>query len=103
VEVNVSKHRKFASRALRVAAVSGISLFAIAPTAAHAACPYPGTNCTPDDPSVSPNTDVKPATATKASTLPFTGGDVTGLALIGVGAVAAGTVFVRQSRRRVVA
>jgi uncharacterized surface anchored protein len=103
VEVNVSKQRKFASRALRVVAVSGISLFAIAPTAAHAACAYPGNNCTPTDPSDPGATTVQGATAAKSSTLPFTGGDVTGLALIGVGAVAAGTVFVRQSRRRVVA
>ncbi len=100
----MSKQRKFASRALRVVAVSGISLFAIAPTAAHAACAYPGTNCTPTDPTdPGSKTVVQGATAAKSSTLPFTGGDVTGLALIGVGAVAAGTVFVRQSRRRVVA
>jgi hypothetical protein len=34
-----------------------------------------------------------------ASTLPFTGGDVAGLALIGAGAALAGTVLVRKSRR----
>ena len=100
----MSKHRKIASRVLRVAAVSGIAMFAVAPTAAHATgtCPYPGTNCptTPNDPA---DPVVKGATATKASTLPFTGGDATGLALIGVGAVAAGAVVVRQSRRRVAA
>ncbi|MEP6624978.1 MAG: hypothetical protein ABJC79_11075 [Acidimicrobiia bacterium] len=99
----MSKQRKFASRALRVVAVSGISLFAIAPTAAHAACAYPGNNCTPGDPGDPATTAVSPATASKSATLPFTGGDVTGLALIGVGAAAAGAVFVRQSRRRVVA
>jgi uncharacterized surface anchored protein len=103
VEVNVSKQRKFASRAVRVAAVSGIAMFAFAPTAAHATCAYPGTNCTTDPVDPGGTTQVQGATATKSSSLPFTGGDATGLALIGVGAVAAGAVFVRQSRRRVVA
>jgi hypothetical protein len=43
---------------------------------------------------------VKAATATRgSSTLPFTGGDVVGLALIGAGAAIAGTVMVRRSRR----
>jgi hypothetical protein len=32
--------------------------------------------------------------------LPFTGGDVVGLALIGVGAVAGGTALARSGRRR---
>jgi hypothetical protein len=32
--------------------------------------------------------------------LPFTGGDVAGLALIGAGAVGVGYVLVRRSRRR---
>ena len=97
--------RTIAGRALRLAAVSGIALAALAPTAAHAAC-YPnacdvvspaGIAKSPADPGV----NVQPKTATKAATLPFTGGDATGLAVIGVGAVAAGAVFVRQSRRKV--
>ena len=95
----MSTKEKFAGRALRVLAVSGIALFAMAPTAALAA-PYPDGGDPPVE--VDPGTQVKPATATKSSTLPFTGGDATGLALIGVGAVAAGAVFVRQSRRRAV-
>jgi hypothetical protein len=46
------------------------------------------------------NSTVKAATATRgSSTLPFTGGDVVGLALIGAGAAIAGTVMVRRSRR----
>lgn len=40
-----------------------------------------------------------PKTNTTTSTLPFTGGDVAGLAAIGAGAVLAGAVIVRQSRR----
>ncbi len=95
----VSTQGTFAGRALRVLAVSGIALVAVAPTAAFAA-PYPDGGDPPA--AVDPNTAVKPATATRSSTLPFTGGDATGLAMIGVGAVAAGAVFVRQSRRRAV-
>ena len=100
----MSKQRTIAGRALRLAAVSGIALAALAPTAAHAAC-YPnacdvspaGISKAPAD----PGAKVEAKTATKAATLPFTGGDATGLAAIGVGAVAAGAVFVRQSRRKV--
>ena len=94
----MSNGRTLAGRFLRVAAVSGIALGALAPTAAHATC-YPNA-CTPSDPA-DPGAVVEAKTATKAASLPFTGGDVTGLAAIGVGAVAAGAVFVRQSRRRV--
>ena len=101
VEVNMSMQRKFASRAIRVATVSGIALFALAPTAAHADC-YPN-DCTNDPGDPGATTTVQGATASKSSTLPLTGGDATGLAVIGVGAVAAGAVFVRQSRRRAVA
>ena len=94
----MSKQRTIAGRALRLAAVSGIALGALAPTAAHASC-YPNA-CVPGDPG-DPGAQVEAKTATKAATLPFTGGDATGLAVIGVGAVAAGAVFVRQSRRKV--
>ncbi len=99
----MSKQRTIAGRALRLAAVSGIAFGALAPTAAHAAC-YPNTcDVKPADISKAPADPgkVEAKTATKAATLPFTGGDATGLAAIGVGAVAAGAVFVRQSRRKV--
>jgi hypothetical protein len=69
----------------------------VLPAGVAMAADYPG----PPPPSVSPNqttTQVKAATKT-ASTLPFTGGDVAGLAVIGAGAVLAGTVMVRRSRR----
>jgi hypothetical protein len=60
---------------------------------------------TPSAPAVAPA--VAPAAATAAveaqqpssGTLPFTGTDVIELTLIGAGAVAAGTVLVRRSRR----
>jgi hypothetical protein len=99
VEVNVSKPN-FKQRAVRVAAATGIAFVAIAPTAALAA-PYPdgGSNNPPSD----PGAEVQGNTASKSATLPFTGGDVTGLALIGAGAVLAGAVMVRQSRRKALA
>ena len=101
----MSKQRTIAGRALRLAAVSGIALGALAPTAAHAAPCYPNT-CDVSPAGITkapadPGAKVEAKTATKAATLPFTGGDATGLAAIGVGAVAAGAVFVRQSRRKV--
>jgi hypothetical protein len=40
------------------------------------------------------------STSSSGSTLPFTGGDVAGLALIGAGAVGVGYVLTRHSRRR---
>lgn len=98
----MSTYRKFARRALGVVGVSGIAFLALGPATAVAA-PYPdgGHKTTTNDPG-DPGTSVDPATVTKKSqTLPFTGGDVAGLAAIGVGAVAAGTVIVRASRRRV--
>ncbi len=100
LEVIVSKQRKFAGRALRVAAVSGIVFGTMAPAVAFAA-PYPDGGDPPTD--VSPNTATQGNTASNSASLPFTGGDAAGLAIIGIGAVAAGTVIVRQSRRRVVA
>lgn len=99
VEVDtVNKQRTFAGRALRVVAVSGIVFGTMAPVAAMAA-PYPDTspNTVARDPG---DPGVQGATATRSATLPFTGGDAAGLAAIGVGAVAAGAVIVRQSRRR---
>jgi hypothetical protein len=41
------------------------------------------------------------ATASKTSTLPFTGGDVGGLVLLGLGLVGGGVVLVRRSRAEV--
>ncbi|MGZ4689964.1 MAG: hypothetical protein ACXVKA_04835 [Acidimicrobiia bacterium] len=67
------------------------------PAGVAAAADYP----VPSGPEVSPNSGstVKAATQSNTSTLPFTGGDVAGLALIGAGAALAGTVLVRRSRR----
>jgi hypothetical protein len=94
VEVNVSKP-SFKQRATRLAIASGIAFVAIAPSVAGA---YPDPGNTPNDPS-DPGAQVEANTAAKSESLPFTGGDVTGLAAIGAGAVLAGAVIVRQSRR----
>lgn len=91
---------RLTQRAGRVAAATGIAFLAIAPTAALAAPAYPdGGTTTPND----PGSQVEAAKTTKSSTLPFTGGDVAGIAAIGAGAAVAGAVIVRQSRRRAVA
>jgi hypothetical protein len=94
----VKKH-SFSGRALRVAAASGIVLGVLAPTAAFAAdYPAGGTGSTVD-----PST-VKAASTTNSSSLPFTGSDAAGMAVIGAGAALAGVVMVRHSRRtRVIA
>jgi len=76
---------------------SVVVLATVVPAGVAAAADYP----LPPGPDVSPNSGstVNANTATNPSTLPFTGGDVAGLALIGVGAALAGTVLVRRSRR----
>lgn len=86
----------FKQRAARFAVASGIAFVAIAPTAAMAYPDPPSGTNVPND----PGAQVKAETAAKSETLPFTGGDVAGLAAIGAGAVVAGAVIVRQSRRK---
>jgi len=91
----VRKH-SITGRALRVAAAGGIALAVLAPTAAFAA-DYPdggGTGTATD-----PGSQVAANTATNSSTLPFTGSDAAGLAVIGAGAALAGVVMVRHSRK----
>jgi hypothetical protein len=79
---------------MRVAAAGGIVLGVLAPTAAFAA-DYPNGG----DPDPDPTSQVAANTATNSSSLPFTGSDAAGLAVIGAGAALAGVVLVRQSRR----
>lgn len=81
----------------RLAGTSVVVIATVLPAGVAAAADYPSGN----PPSVSPNSGstVSASTSTKPSTLPFTGGDAAGLALIGVGAALAGTVLVRRSRR----
>ncbi len=81
----------------RLVGTSVVVLATVVPAGVAAAADYPG----PPGPDVSPNSGstVKANTTTNSSTLPFTGGDVAGLAVIGAGAALAGTVLVRRSRR----
>jgi hypothetical protein len=93
-EAEVKKH-SITGRALRVAAAGGIVLGVLAPTAAFAAdYPNGGGGST-----VEPSSQVAANTATNSSTLPFTGTDAAGMAVIGAGAALAGVVMVRHSRR----
>src|SRR4051812_5110209 len=82
----------------RLVGTSVVVLATVVPAGVAAAAEYPNGG---NPPAVNPNSgsNVSPSTATRPSTLPFTGGDVAGLALIGVGAALAGTVLVRRSRR----
>ncbi len=89
------KKHSMAGRALRVAAAGGIVLGVLAPTAAFAADYPAGTTGTPSD----PGSNVAANTSNNTSTLPFTGGDVAGLAAIGAGAALAGVVMVRHSKK----
>jgi hypothetical protein len=78
----------------RLVGTSVVVAATVIPAGAAVAADYPnGGNPPPTD---STNTQVRASTQT--STLPFTGGDVVGLAVIGAGAALAGTVMVRRSR-----
>jgi hypothetical protein len=95
----VSKN-SFAGRALRVAAASGIVLGALVPAGAAFAADYPGGSTNPP---ADPGSQVKANTTSNSSTLPFTGGDVAGLAAIGAGAAVAGVVMVRHGKKKAAA
>jgi hypothetical protein len=63
---------------------------------------YPNGGTTPTTVRVEAATAVAPATvdpASSGSTLPFTGGDVAGLAATGVSAIGVGLLLTRRSRR----
>ena len=80
-------------------AASGIVLGAFVPAGAAFASGSCYTDCTtttPFDPGA--HVAAKPAVKS-ASTLPFTGSDVAGIAAIGAGTVLAGGLMVRHSRR----
>jgi hypothetical protein len=79
----------------RLVGTSVVVAATVIPAGAAVAADYPngGQGGTPTE----TNTSVRANTQT--STLPFTGGDVVGLAVIGAGAALAGTVLVRRSRR----
>lgn len=101
------------SRFVRIAAISAVgAMGALVPVGVASAAPYPngGTpDVLPSDqtrPPTSANgtgTSVSPAveanTASRSSTLPFTGTDVAELVAIGGASVGVGVVLVRRSRR----
>lgn len=73
------------------------------PSAALAVDDYVGT--TPPEEKVEGNSfsrppEVKGVTVAREATLPVTGGDLAGMALIGLGAVGTGVVLVRRGRTR---
>jgi hypothetical protein len=93
------------NRILRLAAAGGIVAgAAIAmPVHAFADCNnYGGGKCGGASSVPTPTTKVSAESTSPASSLPFTGGDVVGLSLIGIGAVAGGTALVRSGRRKAV-
>ena len=91
------------TRILRMAAAGGIIAgAAVLPAQAFAACNnYGGGSCGTEGTAAVPTTKVSAETSNDGS-LPFTGGDVVGLSLIGIGAVAGGTALVRSGRRKAV-
>jgi hypothetical protein len=91
------------TRHLLVVGAIGLGAVVLPVAAAAATGPYP----TPLAPKVptDPGAQVKGATAQQStsgtsSSLPFTGSDIAGLAVIGLGATGAGIVLTRSSRRR---
>jgi hypothetical protein len=93
------------TRILRFAAAGGIIAGAAmaVPVHAFADCSnYGGGKCGAASSVPTPTTKVSAASTSPDSSLPFTGGDVVGLSLIGIGAVAGGTALVRSGRRKAV-
>jgi hypothetical protein len=91
------------AKALRLLAAGGVVAAVMLPTAAMAqdVSTY-GSGNTPPPSNPTQDTGSKAVEATGAQSqdsLPFTGGDVVGLALIGAGAVLGGTALVRQGRK----
>ncbi|HZR13818.1 MAG TPA: hypothetical protein VFC33_11275 [Acidimicrobiia bacterium] len=85
-------------RVARAAAAGAIVLGVLAPTAAFAQT-YPNGGTTPPKAN-DPGAQVQGVSATNnSSSLPFTGGDVAGLAAIGGGAVVVGGLLALRSRR----
>jgi hypothetical protein len=98
----VNQRSTTSRRLWRLAAASGIALGVFLPASAAFAADYPDGGNTPTAPSDPGSTDAAQVAAkTQArGDLPFTGGDVAGLAAIGTGAVVVGGVLAAQSRRR---
>ena len=89
--------RSSSSTLRRLVGAAVVVTATIVPAGVAAAADYPSGNPTTEVQDT--GSTVRASTQTPASTLPFTGGDVAGLALIGAGAALAGTVMVRRARR----
>jgi hypothetical protein len=88
-------------RRLLVGSLAAVGLIVSGASAASAAT-YPNGGTPPTTAQVEARTAVAPATAPSAapsSGLPFTGGDVAGLAGIGGGAIVLGAFLTRRGRR----
>ena len=94
------------AKALRLVAAGGVAAAVMLPGAAMAqtGCPYGSGECNPPNTSGGNPGSGNSATGSEGSdsggSLPLTGGDVVGLALIGAGAVVGGTALARSGRRR---
>ena len=90
------------TRILRMAAAGGIIAgAAMLPVRAFADCNnYGGGSCGSATSVPTPTNKVSAEKTSPDTSLPFTGGDVVGLSLIGIGAVAGGTALVRSGRRK---
>ena len=82
--------------------VTGGAMFLLVPAAAHADTPPYGGGRTVVSPTSVENTSTTDPVSTNSSgdSLPFTGGDIAGLAAIGAGAVGVGIVASRARRHR---
>jgi hypothetical protein len=93
------------AKALRLLAASGVVAAVMLPGAAMAqdVGAYGGGNNHPGGSSGAPGSNATGATGASnpGGSLPFTGGDVVGLALIGVGALVGGTALVKSGRKKV--
>ncbi|MGZ4676888.1 MAG: hypothetical protein ACXVJ7_18825 [Acidimicrobiia bacterium] len=92
---------KASAKLIRFGAIAAIgTVGTLVPLATAGAADYPSGGGGPQvNPNTQTQTHVSPASATRASTLPFTGTDVAELAAIGGVSVGVGVVLVRRSRR----
>ena len=94
------------AKALRLLAAGGVMAAVMLPGAAMAqdVSGYGGGNDHPGSSSGTPGSQETESTGAQSSggSLPFTGGDVVGLALIGAGAVVGGTMLVKSGRKKAV-
>jgi hypothetical protein len=90
------------AKALRLLAAGGVMAAVMVPTAAMAqdVTSYGGGNNHPGSAGGGPGSSQSGSESSNPSgELPFTGGDVVGLALIGAGAIIGGTALARSGRR----